>query len=190
MSYSDVIKICTLWHKLAQYRTKLHKVAQKKWKFSMINVKITNLWDCKTYRWTIFNTRCVLDDSRSNTFLCLSSPPLFFTPLFHSHFCDHFHFFSPWGTFSTHHCKPWSNIIICSNFQHITGIGWWSIKGVLMTIAGLLFETGVALLSPPLHLICFYKVRVSNLSTHNSDAIKILQSRVLCKKQNNLMKAM
>ena len=29
MSYSDVIKICTLWHKLAQYRTKLHKVAQK-----------------------------------------------------------------------------------------------------------------------------------------------------------------
>ena len=51
-----------------------------------------------------------------------------------------------------------------------------------MTIAGLLFETGVALLSPPLHLICFYKVRVSNLSTHNSDAIKILQCRVLCKK--------
>ena len=79
MSYSDVIKICTLWHKLAQYRTKLHKVAQKKWKFSMINVKITNLWDCKTYRWTIFNTRCVLDDSRSNTFLCLSSPHFFYT---------------------------------------------------------------------------------------------------------------
>ena len=179
-----VAQSCTISHKIAQCGT-------KKWKFSMINVKITNLWDCKTYRWTIFNTRCVLDDSRSNTFLCLSSPPLFLHHFFTLTIQgDHFHFFSSWGTFSTHHCKPWSNIIICSNFQHITGIGWWSIKGVLMTIAGLLFETGVALLSPPLHLICFSKVRVSNLSTHNSDAIKILQSRVLCKKQNNLMKAM
>ena len=65
-----VAQTCTISHKIAQSGT-------KKWKFSMINVKITNLWDCKTYRWTIFNTRCVLDDSRSNTFLCLSSPPLF-----------------------------------------------------------------------------------------------------------------
>ena len=93
MSYSDVIKMCTLWHKVAQYRTKLHKVAQKKWKFSMINVKITNLWDCKTYRWTIFNTRCVLDDSRSNTFLCLSSPPLFLHHFFTLTFVITFTFF-------------------------------------------------------------------------------------------------